>query len=136
RHNADRLFAAHGQANGLARIGDEHHVILVLHGEGGYQRAVALVDGHRAVAFAAAPGDPVFVARRALAVAVFGDSDNKLLGGAHRGIAFLAELAAAIARFFHLVGRGLVMLALAFPAHGAAHLEIGRTLVGSRREVV
>ena len=50
-------------------------------GKGGDEIAVALVDGHRDDAFAAAPGDAVFVGRRALAEALFRDGEDDLLGG-------------------------------------------------------
>src|SRR4029079_17334733 len=62
-------------ADQLALVGDQHDLVAVLHRERRHQLAVAVVDGHRDDAFAAAAGGAVFVGRGALAVAVDGDGE-------------------------------------------------------------
>src|SRR5689334_941378 len=94
--------AVHRAADQLAAVGDQHKLIGFFHRERSDQRAdllldrlgalLALPDRHRDQAFAAAVGDPVFVGRRAFAVAALGYRQDELLGGRHLDVALLAEL--------------------------------------------
>src|SRR5690606_34617908 len=131
RHYADRLVAAHRQADGLAAIADQHDLVFLSHREAGNEVAVALVHRHGDDALTATPGDPVLVARGPLAVAVLRDGQDELLGGAHGGIAFLAEFACN-----HIGFIGAVVLAFALAANRPAHLEIRRTFLGGGVGVV
>src|SRR6185295_6575928 len=56
-----------GTADQLAAVRHQHDLIAVLHGEGGDEAAVPLVDDHGGDAFAAAAGDAVGVGRGSLA---------------------------------------------------------------------
>src|SRR5689334_16598508 len=60
-------------ADHLTTIGHQHDLVAVFHRERADQRAIALVHRHRDDALTAAAGDPVLVARGALAVAILGD---------------------------------------------------------------
>ena len=131
RAAADDADVVDRHADDLAAVGDQHDLVAVLDREGGDQRAVPLVDRHGDDAFAAAPGDPVLVGRRALAVAVLRDGQDELLGGAHLGVALLGELAAG-RRLASSLGVAAGLLRLALAAHRAAHLEVGGAL-GRRR---
>ena len=78
-------------ADQLSAIGDEHDLVGLLDRERGDERTVALVDHHGDDPFAAAPGDTVLVGRGPLAVAVFRDGQDELLGRRHFRIALGRE---------------------------------------------
>ena len=79
-------------ADQLAAIGDEHDLVAILDRHGRDELAISLIDGHRDNAFAAASGDPVFVGRRPLAIAIRGDGQDDLLGGRHFRVTVGAEI--------------------------------------------
>ncbi len=90
----DALRAATGDADAfdrtadqLAAIGHQHDSIAIFDRHGGDERAVTRSDRHGDNAFAAAPGDAIFVRGGALAIAIGGDGQNNLLLGRHFGIA-------------------------------------------------
>src|SRR5262249_4886377 len=87
-HDAD---AFDRDADQLAAIRDEHELIAFLHREGANQLAVPLIDRHGDDAFAAAPGDAVFVRAGPLAVAVLRYREHELLVRAELGVALRAE---------------------------------------------
>ena len=92
-------------ADDLAAVGHQHDLVVMLDREGGDERPVALVDRHRHDAFAAAPGDPVFERRGALAVAIGRDGQDELLGGAHLGIALRRQGRRVAADLLAVAGR-------------------------------
>src|SRR5216684_8088383 len=121
RRAAGDADAVDRAADELALVGDEHDLVGVLDREGADDLAVLLADRHRDDAFAAAAGDAVLVGRGALAVAVFGQREDELLGRAHGGVALLRKLD-RLHLFF------LFVLAFLAAAHGVGHLQIGHAL--------
>src|SRR6185312_11980612 len=138
--NADAFDAG---ADELAAVGDEHELIPVLHRERSDQlaglfpdRAIALADVHGDDAFAASAGDAIFVGRRALAVAAFGNREHELLRRGHRHVLLLTQLDCVVPSGFRTllgVGRALFGVgAVEAAPYRAGVLEIGGALVGGR----
>src|SRR5664279_1448430 len=79
------------RADQLAGVGDQHDLVALLDREGADDLAGLLGQRHGDDAFAAAAGGPVFIRRRALAVAALRQRQHELLGRRQFDVALRTE---------------------------------------------
>ncbi len=116
-------------ADQLALVGDQQQFLVLVHRE---RRDDARVAGEAVgdQAFAAAPGDPVFVGRGALAEAVGRDRQDELLLRLQPGQALerhVGDFARILARFLAVLGASTSSVARS----RASHLKIGARFRGA-----
>ena len=127
----------HRAADQLPAVGHQHNLISFFDRERGDEAAVAVVDGHRPDALAAAARGSELIRRRALAEALGRDRQYELFAALHLGELFRAQIDITVD---HLVSVGINhhfgIVSFVRPAQGGGLLEEGRSLGRRRHDVV